>query len=112
MFTFGLTYRLLIEMYLHPGMGLGALVCGVYVSSKLLDVGSAASMGFVGDPMEHRLHRADSPADGSRKVDAQERDIWQRDSWQKPIASLQGLKTRRGLGASYPRHGREEFHPR
>lgn len=46
------------------------------------------------------------------EVDAEERDIWQRDSWQRPIASLQGLKTRRGLGASYPRHAREEFHPR
>jgi hypothetical protein len=37
MFIFGLIYRLLIEMYVHPGMGLGALVGGVYVSSKLLD---------------------------------------------------------------------------
>ena len=44
MFIFGLICRLLIEMYVHPGMGLGALVGGVYVSSKLLDVGSAASM--------------------------------------------------------------------
>jgi hypothetical protein len=66
-FIFRVTYRLLIEMYVHPGMGLGALVGGVYVSSKLLDVGSAASMVFGGGPMEHRLHRADSPADGSRR---------------------------------------------
>ena len=46
MFIFGLIYRLVIEMYVHPAMGLGALVGGVYVSSKLLDVGSAASMVF------------------------------------------------------------------
>ena len=46
MFVFGLVYRLLIEMYVHPGMGLGALVGAVYVSSRLLDVGSAASLTF------------------------------------------------------------------
>ena len=46
MFVFGLIYRLLIEMYIHPGMGLGALVGAVYVSSRLLDVGSAASLTF------------------------------------------------------------------
>ncbi len=50
MFIFGLIYRLLIEMFVHPGMGLGALVGAVYVSSKLLDVGSAASMVFGGIP--------------------------------------------------------------
>ena len=44
MFIFGLIYRLLLEMYVHPGMGLGALVGGVYVSSKLIDIGSATSM--------------------------------------------------------------------
>ncbi len=46
MFIFGLIYRLLIEMYVHPGMGLGALVGAVYVSSRLLDVGSSASLTF------------------------------------------------------------------
>jgi hypothetical protein len=46
MFIFGLIYRLLIEMYVHPGMGLGALVGAVYVSSKLLDIGSATSLTF------------------------------------------------------------------
>jgi hypothetical protein len=51
MFIFGLIYRLLIEVYVHPGMGLGALVGGVYISSKLLDVGSAASMVFGGIPL-------------------------------------------------------------
>ncbi len=50
MFIFGLIYRLLIEMYVHPAMGLGALVGGVYVLSKLLDIGSAASMVFGGIP--------------------------------------------------------------
>jgi hypothetical protein len=44
MFAFGLIYRLLIDMYVHPGMGLGALVGVVYVSSKLIDVGSSASL--------------------------------------------------------------------
>ncbi len=44
MFLFGLIFRLLIEMYVHPGMGLGALVGGIYVSSRLLDIGSAASL--------------------------------------------------------------------
>jgi len=46
MFLFGLIYRILIEMYVHPGMGLGALVGGVYVLSRMLDVGSAASMSL------------------------------------------------------------------
>jgi hypothetical protein len=50
MFIFGLIYRLLIEMFVHPGMGLGALVGAVYVSAKLLDIGSAASMSFGGIP--------------------------------------------------------------
>ncbi|MGC1189518.1 MAG: hypothetical protein WA861_02965 [Candidatus Binatus sp.] len=44
MFLFGLIYRLLIEMYVHPGMGLGALVGGIYISSRLLDIGSATSL--------------------------------------------------------------------
>ena len=46
MFIFGLIYRLLLEMYIHPGMGLGALVGGIYVSSKLIDMGSATSLTF------------------------------------------------------------------
>jgi hypothetical protein len=46
MFIFGLIYRLLIDFYVHPGMGLGALVGAVYVSSKLIDVGSATSLTF------------------------------------------------------------------
>ncbi len=50
MFIFGLIYRLLIEMYVHPGMGLGALVGAVFVLSNLLDIGSAASMVFGGIP--------------------------------------------------------------
>ncbi|MGB8411460.1 MAG: hypothetical protein WCE23_01415 [Candidatus Binatus sp.] len=50
MFIFGLIYRLLTEMYVHPAMGLGALVGGIYVLSKLLDIGSAASMIFGGIP--------------------------------------------------------------
>ena len=44
MFLFGLIFRLLIEMYVHPGMGIGALVGGVYLTSRLLDVGSATSL--------------------------------------------------------------------
>jgi hypothetical protein len=50
MFIFGLIYRLVTEMFVHPGMGLGALVGGIYVLSKLLDIGSAASMVFGGIP--------------------------------------------------------------
>jgi hypothetical protein len=50
MFIFGLIYRLLIEMFVHPGMGLGALVGAVFVSSSLFDIGSAASMVFGGIP--------------------------------------------------------------
>jgi len=46
MFLFGLIYRILIELYVHPGMGLGALVAVVYVSSRLLDIGSATSLTF------------------------------------------------------------------
>jgi hypothetical protein len=46
MFIFGLIYRALLEIYIHPGMGLGALVGGVYVSSKLIDIGSASSLTF------------------------------------------------------------------
>lgn len=46
MFIFGLIYRLLIDIYIHPGMGLGALVGAVYVSSKLIDIGSATSLTF------------------------------------------------------------------
>ena len=44
MFLFGLLYRLLVDMYIHPGMGIGALAGGVYLSSKLLDIGAAASL--------------------------------------------------------------------
>lgn len=43
-FMLGLLYRLLFEIYVHPGRGFGALVGGVYVSSKLIDIGDAASM--------------------------------------------------------------------
>jgi hypothetical protein len=46
MFIIGLIYRLLMEIYVHPKMGLGALVGGVYVSSKLFDIGSATSLVF------------------------------------------------------------------
>jgi hypothetical protein len=106
MFTFGLTYRLLIEMYVHPGMGLAALVGGVSVSSKLLDVGSAASMVFGGIPCSIAFIALIHLLMEAAEVETQERDIWQRDSWQRAIASLLGLKTRRGLGASYPRHVR------
>jgi len=43
-FMFGLIYRILFEIYVHPGMGFGALVGGVYVSSKLIDISDAASI--------------------------------------------------------------------
>jgi len=44
MFLFGLAYRLIIQIYVHPGMGLGALIASVYISSKLLNIGSSASL--------------------------------------------------------------------
>jgi hypothetical protein len=50
MFAIGLVYRMLILLYVHPGMGLGAVVGAVYVSSKLFDIGTAASMVFGGLP--------------------------------------------------------------
>jgi hypothetical protein len=50
MFLVGMLYRVVIEMYVHPGMGLGALVGAVYVSSKMFDVGSAASLVLGGLP--------------------------------------------------------------
>ena len=43
-FVFSLLYRILFEICVHPGMGFGALVGGVYVSSRLIDIGDAASM--------------------------------------------------------------------
>jgi hypothetical protein len=46
MFLFGLIYRLTLELYVHPGMGLGAVVAITYISSKLFDVGSAGSQIF------------------------------------------------------------------
>jgi hypothetical protein len=42
-FVFGLIYRILFEVYVHPGMGFGALVGRVYVSSRLIYIGDAAS---------------------------------------------------------------------
>jgi hypothetical protein len=43
-FMFRLLYRILFEIYVHHGMSFGALVGGVYVSSRLIDIGDAASM--------------------------------------------------------------------
>ena len=43
-FVFGLICRFLFEVYVYPGMGFGALVGGVYVSSRLIYMGDAASM--------------------------------------------------------------------
>lgn len=44
MFLFGLLYRLVLEMYVDPGMGLGAVVGVVYIASRMWDVGSATSL--------------------------------------------------------------------
>jgi hypothetical protein len=44
MLIVGLLYRMLGEMFVHPGMGIGALVASVFMIMRILDIGSAASM--------------------------------------------------------------------
>lgn len=44
MFLLGILYRTLQRMFEHPRMGLGSVVGGVYVLSKLLSIESALSM--------------------------------------------------------------------
>ena len=46
MFLFGVFYRAVQTVFVHPGMGFGALVAGVYLSIMPLQVESAASLVF------------------------------------------------------------------
>lgn len=50
MFIIGMIYRLLLSMFVHPEMGLGALVAAVFVVSSLFDLGSTTSIVFGGIP--------------------------------------------------------------
>jgi hypothetical protein len=50
MFVIGMIYRMLLAMFIHPEMGLGALVAAVFVTSSLFDLGSATSAVFGGIP--------------------------------------------------------------
>jgi hypothetical protein len=87
-----LTYRVLIEMYVHPGMALAALVGGVSVSSKLLDVGSAASMVFGRIPWSIAFIALIHLLMEAAEVQRQERDIWQPDFLTKGYSQSAGIK--------------------
>ncbi|HUA32236.1 MAG TPA: hypothetical protein VMA09_01420 [Candidatus Binataceae bacterium] len=52
MFLIGLLYRMIIAIYVHPRMGLGAMIGAVYVTSRIFDIGSAASMVLGGIPFD------------------------------------------------------------
>ena len=52
MFLIGLLYRLTIALYVHPGMGMGALVGAIYVSARIFDIGGAASLVLGGLPWD------------------------------------------------------------
>jgi hypothetical protein len=51
-FLIGLLYRAVIAMYVHAGMGMGALSGAIYVSSRIFDIGSATSMVLGGLPWD------------------------------------------------------------
>ncbi len=46
MFAFGLIYRLIFEMFVHPTMGFGGLVAALFLAYKLVDFGSCSSLVF------------------------------------------------------------------
>lgn len=46
MFVFGLVYRFVFEMFVHPTMGLGGLVAALFLAYKLIDFGSCTSLVF------------------------------------------------------------------
>ncbi len=52
MFLIGLLYRMIISIYVHPQMGLGAMIGAVYVTARIFDIGSAASMVLGGIPFD------------------------------------------------------------
>jgi hypothetical protein len=50
MLLFGVLYRLIQLVFVHPGMGFGGLISGIYLSVKLLQIESASSL-VIGDLM-------------------------------------------------------------
>ena len=50
MFLIGMVYRTLLGIFVHPEMGLGALVSAVFVLSTLFDLESGTAMVFGGLP--------------------------------------------------------------
>jgi hypothetical protein len=50
MFLIGMIYRGLLSMFVHPEMGLGALVAGVFIVSSLFDLETGTTMVFGGIP--------------------------------------------------------------
>jgi hypothetical protein len=52
MFLFGVIIRTVLNIYLRPGMGFGAVVAVFYLASKLIDFQSAFSMIFGAFPWE------------------------------------------------------------
>jgi hypothetical protein len=52
MFLFGVTIKVALKIYLHPGMGFGGVIATLYIASKLIDFQSAFSMIFGALPWE------------------------------------------------------------
>lgn len=50
MFVIGMIYRALLSTFVHPEMGLGALVAAVFIVSSLFDLESGTAMVFGGIP--------------------------------------------------------------
>jgi len=50
MFVIGMIYRVLLAMFIHPEMGLGALVAAIFIVSSLFDIESGTAMVFGGIP--------------------------------------------------------------
>lgn len=50
MFVIGMIYRLLLSMFVHPEMGLGALVAAVFIVSSLFDLETGTGLVFGGIP--------------------------------------------------------------
>lgn len=82
MFIFGLIYRLALEMYVHPGMGIGALVGGVYIASRMWDVGSATSLVLGAMPWAMVLLALINLVVHLAEIDADSLDMSA--SWSKP----------------------------
>ncbi len=50
MFLLGVAYRMLLRIFVHPRMGFGAVIAGVYLAASLFDIGSATSLVLGGIP--------------------------------------------------------------